>query len=187
MTDIECPQCGHRALRVATRCPGCGHEFSEEQLRHRPPMPGRRPFRRGRAVALVAVAIALAALVAREAVRPDPLAAPAPARDSLVAGADSGPAQAPAATPAPVVPAPAPAPEASPPPATPPARRYATDWVNVRESRGSRAPVVQVLEPGDTVLVDSLRRGWYRILADGRTLGYAHRRFFGTTPPGATP
>src|SRR5215208_3127966 len=42
MSDIECPQCGHRALSVATRCPRCGCEFSADQMHRRAPAPGRR-------------------------------------------------------------------------------------------------------------------------------------------------
>jgi hypothetical protein len=34
---------------------------------------------------------------------------------------------------------------------------------------------VAVLNPGDAVIVDSLVRGWYRVLVDGRALGYVHR------------
>jgi hypothetical protein len=32
-----------------------------------------------------------------------------------------------------------------------------------------------MLNPGDAVMVDSLVRGWYRVLVDGRVLGYVHR------------
>ena len=31
------------------------------------------------------------------------------------------------------------------------------------------------LSPGDTVLADSLSRGWYRVALEGEVLGYAHR------------
>jgi hypothetical protein len=74
-------------------------------------------------------------------------------------------------------------------PAAPPVRagvaRYARTWTNVRESRARGARSVRVLEPGETVLVDSLRRGWYRVLAGGRTLGYVHRSNLGAVPPTA--
>ena len=55
-------------------------------------------------------------------------------------------------------------------------------FVNVRRSPSPTATTVAVLEPGEAVLVDSLRRGWYRIVRDGRTLGYADRRFLATSP-----
>ena len=48
-------------------------------------------------------------------------------------------------------------------------------WTNVRRSRGRNADVEAVLLPGDTVVADSLERGWYRVARDGRVLGYAHR------------
>jgi hypothetical protein len=54
-------------------------------------------------------------------------------------------------------------------------RRYAQTWVNVRGDRTRSAPTVAMLNPGDSVTVDSLVRGWYRVLVDGRTLGYVHR------------
>ncbi len=51
----------------------------------------------------------------------------------------------------------------------------ARTWTNVRESRSPRAGVVAKLLPSDTVLADSLERGWYRVAAEGRVLGYVYR------------
>jgi hypothetical protein len=48
-------------------------------------------------------------------------------------------------------------------------------WTNVRHSRSRGADVDAVLLPGDTVLADSLERGWYRVALDGEVLGYVHR------------
>jgi hypothetical protein len=31
--------------------------------------------------------------------------------------------------------------------------------------------------------VDSLLRGWYRVLEDGRTIGYVHRSTLAAAPP----
>jgi hypothetical protein len=45
----------------------------------------------------------------------------------------------------------------------------------VRKSRSKRADVEAVLLPGDTVLADSLDRGWYRVALEGELLGYVHR------------
>jgi len=53
--------------------------------------------------------------------------------------------------------------------------RFASTWVNVRAAPSGTAPVVRILEPGDTVEVDSLKRGWYRAVNDGQTLGYVAR------------
>jgi len=44
---------------------------------------------------------------------------------------------------------------------------------------------VRVLNPGEAVLVDSLKRGWYRVLADGRIVGYVHRTQLDAAPPAA--
>jgi hypothetical protein len=54
--------------------------------------------------------------------------------------------------------------------------RVTRTWTKVRAARGASADVVAVLLPGDTVLVDSLTNGWWRVALDGRVLGYVHRR-----------
>jgi hypothetical protein len=51
----------------------------------------------------------------------------------------------------------------------------ARTWTNVRASRSTRADVEAVLLPSDTVLADSLERGWYRVALEGKVLGYVHR------------
>jgi hypothetical protein len=48
-------------------------------------------------------------------------------------------------------------------------------WTNVRRSRSTRADIEAVLLPSDTVLADSLERGWYRVVLEGEPLGYVHR------------
>ncbi|MGH7629831.1 MAG: hypothetical protein ACREOF_10705 [Gemmatimonadales bacterium] len=48
-------------------------------------------------------------------------------------------------------------------------------WTNVRKSRSGIADLEAVLLPGDTVLADSLERGWYRVALEGEVLGYTHR------------
>jgi hypothetical protein len=55
----------------------------------------------------------------------------------------------------------------------------------VRTSRSKRANLEAVLTPGDTVLADSLERGWYRVALEGEVLGYVHRSTL--TAPGAAP
>jgi hypothetical protein len=37
-----------------------------------------------------------------------------------------------------------------------------------------KADVVAILLPGDTVLADSLKRGWWRVALEGRVLGYVY-------------
>lgn len=62
-------------------------------------------------------------------------------------------------------------------------RRYAQTWVNVRGDRTRSAPTVGMLNPGDAVTVDSLVRGWYRVVVDGRALGYVHRSTLDVSRP----
>ena len=98
--------------------------------------------------------------------------------------------------PPPTPPTAAPAPAAAPPPpvvaptpteAQVPAgsgeRRYANLWVNVRQAPRPQAEVVKVLKPGEPLLVDSLKEGWYRVVADGQAIGYVYRDFVDTVPP----
>ncbi|HUF35085.1 MAG TPA: SH3 domain-containing protein [Gemmatimonadales bacterium] len=186
MTDIECPRCGHRALSVATRCPRCGEPFPAELI-HPPKLRPDRPWLApalaigGGIVALAVLGSLLedgggsgsAVVTPPTAVAPDSAPAVRGARDpdSTTDGARLA------------APAPAPAPAATPVAR----RRYATTGVNVRESRRAGAREVRVLDPGEPVLVDSLVGGWYRVVEDGRTLGYAHRRFLGVAPPASSP
>ena len=79
--------------------------------------------------------------------------------------------------PAPSAPAPA------PPPGNELLQRYARMWVNVRNRRRPDATIVRVLKPGEPVLVDSLRQQWYRVLIDGRPVGYVYRGYLTATPP----
>ena len=79
--------------------------------------------------------------------------------------------------PAPSTPAPA------PPPGNELLQRYARMWVNVRKGRRPDATIVRVLKPGEPVLVDSLRAQWYRVLIDGRPVGYVYRGNLSATPP----
>jgi len=79
--------------------------------------------------------------------------------------------------PAPSTPAPAPA------PGNELLQRYARMWVNVRNRRRPDATIVRVLKPGEPVLVDSLRQQWYRVLIDGRPVGYVYRGYLSPTPP----
>jgi hypothetical protein len=71
----------------------------------------------------------------------------------------------------------------APAPEAPLAKRVARTWVNVRGGRGRAAPTVRILNPGEAVQVDSLIRGWYRVLIDGRAAGYAHRSNLDPVPP----
>jgi hypothetical protein len=201
MPEIECPQCGHRALSVATRCPRCGHEFPPNLIQPLPSTADRHWVRWSfMGAGALAIIIAIGKFGRYESAAGKPGGAPvAPARESVRTTADTI-ARDTVARPAPSAPRqpqkpppqqrtqPPPPPPQTPAPSVPPTtgdlqQRYATVFVNVRRSRSPTATTVAVLKPGDAVLVDSLRRGWYRIVRDGRTLGYADRRFLATSPP----
>jgi hypothetical protein len=72
-------------------------------------------------------------------------------------------------------------------PAERPLLRYATTWINLRAARGPSGTAIRVLNPGDSVLVDSLVSGWYRVIEKGQPVGYAHRRFLASRHPADTP
>ena len=190
-TYMECPQCGRKALSVATRCPHCGVAFPSKPLRRS--APGYRLDRLRPVLAVGGVlllgAILLAVVMPRlgsKAAAPPPgtasdetsptLAAAPPGAmpaDSTMEGVASDS----------VVPKASAPDRDAPAPVSPLARRFARTWVNVRGARGLAAPAVRVLNPGDTVQVDSLTRGWYRVLIDGRAAGYVHRSNLDPVPP----
>ena len=188
MAYIECPKCRQRALSVATRCPHCGHSFPTEFIQHpvsEPQLPKLRP---GLVIAGALAAVAVVVVIVQH--RAGSKTVTIPPEAALVDSAPSIPAQPPPDTPAPVGDtsvATAPLPSVVPPPLAPQLQRYTTTWVNVRGGRSRAAPAVRVLRPGQAVLVDSLRRGWYRVLVNGRTLGYVHRLNLGTVAPAGRP
>jgi hypothetical protein len=175
---MECPECGKRALSVATRCPHCGFHFPARPL----DLPSRRsPFSRvvaGITAAAIVVAVAMAVIFMRRGpTKPEPARTVAPS-DSVTVGQPN-----PAAAPASDTLVSRPTGPAAEPPSSHGVRRYARTWANVRGDRSRSAPAVGVLNPGDSVLVDSLLRGWYRVLEDGRTIGYVHRSTLAASPP----
>lgn len=181
-TYVECPHCGKRALSVATRCPGCGSAFPARPLGR----PAERPAlgRLGPALAVGGVLVLAAVLVALGTRR---AAAP-----SVSAPSDSPVVQPPAVQPAAPATtagtaAEAPPPPDAPAPATTTLRRYARTWTNVRSGRGRATASLRVLNPGDAVLVDSLVRGWYRVVVDGRPDGYVHRSMLQVEPSAMAP
>jgi len=196
MPYIECPECGQRALSVATRCPRCGHNYPQQPIWQQAPKPGLSGLRpllpiTGVLAAAVIIVVVIGRLVgARTATTPSsqnhaavtgrPVQPPSTPEPVATAGG-SAPRAAPAAPPPTPAPAPAPAPASSG------IRRYARTWVNIRGARALVAPSVRVLKPGEAVMVDSLRRGWYRVLAEGRAVGYVHRSNLDTTPPSGQP
>ena len=161
--DRHCLSCGKSVLSIATRCPACGADL--------PPPPTHRPSSRSGVHPIVLVAAAAMLLVlglsalalARKAFEDKEVAAaPAPA----------------AGTPDPLDTASAAA-TTTVPDSTPTAQaviRVAQTWTKVRSRRSVHADVVGILLPGDTVLADSLKSGWWRVSLDGRVLGYSWDR-----------
>ena len=157
---MRCSECRQRALAVATRCPRCGHEFPPRPIRQLGNAANLRRLLPLLAIAVVgAAAVAVATGVIRRAVG---------ARET--------------ATPSGAV-----APDSAPPPASPAAstgeRRFARTWTKVRNRRTVNGDVVGILLPGDSVLVDSLVRGWWLVSLEGRVLGYVHQTTLDTVPP----
>ena len=132
------------------------------------------------AVGGAVLAIALAAVLVHRGPSKTDTARTAPPQPPPDTAADSR--SAPAAVTDSAVSSPAAAPP-SRPAAQPGERRYARTWVNVRGERARSAPAVGMLNPGDAVVVDSLIRGWYRVVVDGRALGYVHRSTLDATRP----
>jgi hypothetical protein len=63
-------------------------------------------------------------------------------------------------------------PDSSPTPGAVP--RVARTWTKVHERRSVKADLSAVLLPGDTVLADSLRGGWWRVALEGKVIGYVY-------------
>jgi rRNA maturation protein Nop10 len=163
-TYRECPVCGKRALSIATRCPQCGHELPTQPARWQASN-GQSRVRPLLAVGVILLAAGgLVTLVVRWSADREPEAmATATARAEPPVMLDSASAAA------------SPAMSDSAPSAGAVPRRART-WTKVRDGRSARADVVAVLLPGDSVLADSLRGGWWRVALEGRVLGYVHGR-----------
>jgi len=164
---MQCSECGKRALSIATRCPQCGHEF--------PPRPFRQTGRAsdlGRLLPLLALAgVAAAGILLVTAVIGR--TGRARAEETSSVGAVTTPLDKAIA--------------AASPSASTGERRFARTWTKVRTRRSTAGDVAAVLLPGDTVLVDSLSRGWWRVALEGEVLGYVHRSTLVTEPPAAGP
>ena len=157
----QCDVCGHRALSIATRCPGCAREFPVLEV---PEASGVRKLRRllpprGVAVVLAVVAVLASAGLGRTGQRAEQAAE---VESSMATATPLDTARV-AALPA----------------ESPSGLRVARSYTNVRTARSVRAPLEAMLMPGDTVLADSLERGWYRVALEGEVLGYAHRSTLG--------
>jgi hypothetical protein len=167
----QCTACGARALRIATRCPGCHREFPRTPAvveapagRSQPASP--RPRSSGLAAGVLVVA---AVLTVTELGQTSGMAVES--RPKVAADSSAGPSEVAYVSNGGTT-------ETSPVPGTPAPSagvlRVARTWAHVRKARSPRADLEAVLTPGDTVLADSLDRGWYRVALDGEVLGYAY-------------
>jgi hypothetical protein len=171
----HCAECGKRALSIATRCPGCGRELPSPAVPDHPAFdlgPLRSP---PVIVGLLAIAVALGGIRLEQRAS---TAAGAGEESSFVPPAR---AAAHAVEPLAVVPLAA-TPTVRRPAATAPTAERDTSrvlvartWTHVRSRRSPKAELSAVLLPGDTVLGDSLSKGWYRVALEGEVMGYAYR------------
>jgi hypothetical protein len=148
----ECPDCGKRALSIATRCPGCGRELPPRPEARRGPAAGLGRYVPWVVGVLTVGAVLVTGVVGRVG-RQEESSSVAPTTRVDTTTAAASPA---ASTPAGEL-------------------LVARTWTHVRNRRTVTGEVEAVLLPGDTVLADSLGRGWYRVALDGEVLGYAHR------------
>lgn len=161
----QCPECGKRALSIATRCPGCGREFSA------PAAPESGPaLELGRLVSPKLVGAMLAAFAVLAAARlggasrfPDGQSSST--TDSIAVSSEVAYATMESSR----------LDTAGADVARPGELLVARTWTNVRQARRKGADLEAILMPGDTVLADSLSHGWYRVALLGEVLGYAHQ------------
>ena len=168
----QCTECGKRALSIATRCPGCGRELITPVAQAAPAVDSSLDLRRFLSPAsvggIIAAAAFLAAAVMARPSRPVASSSSIVAADSTSTFSDVAYTTAAAARLDTARTPPLPSVHAG-------EVLVARTWTHVRHSRSKAADVDAVLLPGDTVLADSLDRGWYRIALDGEVLGYVHR------------
>jgi hypothetical protein len=154
----QCVECGKRALSIATRCPSCGRALTTPAVTapgaglKRGPLPSPRVL----AGILAAAAVLTTATLGRTSRPPEEQSSSVVAKDSLAAPTEEAYA-------------------AAWPTESEAELRVAKTWTSVRKSRSKSADLEAVLLPGDTVLADSLLRGWYRVALEGEVLGYVHR------------
>ncbi len=171
----QCPECGKRALSIATRCPGCGREFPTPAAPDSAPTLDLGRFRSPKAMAAALVVAVILAVRVGGASRLPTEQSSLPLADSLMLSSEVAYARTAAR-------------RADTSGASESAGELllARDWTSVRKARSRRADLEAILMPGDTVLADSLVQGWYRVALLGEVLGYAHRSTL-TTPAAADP
>ncbi len=152
MPLIECSECGQKVASVASVCPRCSCVLGQRA----------EPVRRRRnswavPVLLVVVLVALGIFLTPRAIdNGSPLPTSSPPTPLPPATVDSPPAETPEAT--------GPSTQA----------KWTSTWVNVREGRGTDTRIVQILDPGQRVEVDSLQGRWWVVVVDSESIGYIH-------------
>ncbi len=163
MQLIDCPECGQKVASVASVCPRCSWSLS----RQRPTDP-RRSHGFWPVPVLVVVVLFLFGMLGirnRGNLRSPPL--PTSTSSQLTPQAvASPPAETPKAT--------GPSTQA----------KWTSTWVNVREERGTNTRVVQVIDPGQRVEVDSLQGRWWVVYIDGKPIGYVANSVLRDESPG---
>ena len=155
----QCPQCGKRALSIATRCPGCGAEFPAREIRTGGGSREMGGFlTSGRVAAFIGVVAVIASAQFGRSSQPVEEQTASVGGEAAVMTAiplDTGDVIVVRAERAGML-------------------LVAKDWTHVRKSRSVKGELEAMLMPGDTVLADSLSKGWYRVALEGEVLGYAH-------------
>lgn len=177
----RCGKCGEPVAVHASVCRNCG---VPDPRRKRLRIPPRFAVGVGVSAALLVTAVSSSERPARPpvAVIPDTAAlsvAPSADTDSTLPG--------PVLSSRPIVPAPErPAQVAFPRPTadsmTDGEVRWTNTWVNVRSGRGRSYSVVRTIDPGEVVVVDSLRLGWWAVIADGERVGFVANSVLRRTP-----
>lgn len=153
----QCTGCGKRALSIATRCPACGRDLEGPVLKESGGTPALGRLLTPKVVGGAVAAIVLLAVVlsrGRSSAKSASFAGHA-AGDSSEVGFSRSAALRPGDRAGEIL--------------------VAKTWTHVRRTRRPGGDVEAVLLPGDTVVADSLSRGWYRVALEGEVLGYAHR------------
>ncbi|UCD24813.1 MAG: zinc ribbon domain-containing protein [Gemmatimonadota bacterium] len=209
MALIDCPQCGHKVLSVASTCPECGFSLSEQRKRdshmsraaicrqcHKeiaassqlcPHCGEKKPV--ARAPKWLVPTIVTVVLVIAVFFFPWPRSERSEQQFATQV-ADSQPdlpvqdtamTTPPASQTEPITPQPAVAPE----PET--QTKWTRDWANIRAERSVGSEVVDILEPGDQIEVADLQGSWWAVYVNGRRYGYISASLVADEPPMVEP
>lgn len=202
---LTCTNCGQRSTDTK-RCKHCGQVFGRAPQ----PVDDSSPKRNWLPVLAVIGVAAIVGVGLQQWSRRPPVVPSTVAPETTIVAAPAETAVATPTSPAPVAVTPVdtpravtparveppkevadtPRPETPVPSAAPVAaaidvtrQRYATTWANVRAERNNTAAVLQVLDRGEIVAIDSLEGGWYRVTTDRPVVGYVDQQFLDTLPP----